>query len=164
MVITTLQLCSLHGPSDGLSGGFCHEHRFKFSSQQRIDPEKSWWPWSSSYRNRRRQQNFKLRKTACPSKPEPGTSETWLLFPVLLPACGPTMSPPHPSVSSLKLKKPVQHNCRRELSVSEMLKPFFTTCMKSESSPPFSRGSSVYRQNICTFKCSSICHPQHNPY
>lgn len=32
---------------------------------------------------------LKLRKTACPSKPEPGTSETWLLFPVPLPGCGP---------------------------------------------------------------------------
>lgn len=62
---------------------------------------------SHSYRNQR-QRKLKLRKTVCPSKSEPGISETWLLFP----ACGPAARPPHPSVSSLKSKKPEQHFCR----------------------------------------------------
>lgn len=71
-------------------------------------PKGANWSWktlvfqSSSYRSCRRQQNLKLRKTNCPSKPKPGTSETWFLFPVPLPACGLASSPPHPSVSSLK--------------------------------------------------------------
>ena len=160
VVITTQQLWPLHGPSAGVSDGFCHDQRFQFSSQQRNDSEKHRWFQSTSYRNRRRQQNLKLKKTVCPSKLESGTSEIWLFFPVPLPVCGPAMSPPQPSdlkVCATPLQiwvswqwdaQAIFHDLHQVWKQSSLLKRFFS-----------------YRENICTFKCSSsVCHPQQNPY